>query len=223
MDEPYDRLARTAETMSTIGFGSPRTPTARPRTCARCTRSVQGQDQGAGRAAPGRHPLPRRPARPAAVGAVHARRLGRRGLPQVRAARCPAREEAAYWEDYKVSASCSASRVPTCPTRSTTSTTTGARCSRATRCSSPTGRASARARSCSSRRFPGSRGRCWRRPTSSPSPCCRTASGAEYGFAPLPPARVRKPLVAGGAEYVKRAVIPFLPDRLRLVPAARAA
>ncbi len=45
----------------------------------------------------------------------------------------------------------------------------------------------------------------------------------EYGFAPLPPAAMRKALVAGGAEYVKRAVIPFMPERLRLVPAARAA
>ena len=44
-----------------------------------------------------------------------------------------------------------------------------------------------------------------------------------YGFSPLPPAFVRKALVTGGAEYVKRAVIPFLPGRLRLVPAARAA
>ncbi len=46
---------------------------------------------------------------------------------------------------------------------------------------------------------------------------------AEYGFAPLPPAFVRKAMVAGGAEYVKRVVVPFLPDRLRLTPAARAA
>jgi uncharacterized protein (DUF2236 family) len=46
---------------------------------------------------------------------------------------------------------------------------------------------------------------------------------AEYGFSPLPPAFVRRALVAGGAEYVKRAVIPVLPERLRLVPAARAA
>jgi uncharacterized protein (DUF2236 family) len=42
----------------------------------------------------------------------------------------------------------------------------------------------------------------------------------EYGFLPLPPAAVRKAVVAGGAEYVKRVLIPFLPDRLRLVPAA---
>jgi uncharacterized protein (DUF2236 family) len=45
----------------------------------------------------------------------------------------------------------------------------------------------------------------------------------QYEFSPLPPAIVRKALVGGGAEYVKRAVIPFLPERLRLVPAARAA
>ena len=45
----------------------------------------------------------------------------------------------------------------------------------------------------------------------------------QYGFSPLPPALVRKALVAGGAEYVKRAVIPFLPERLRLTPQARAA
>jgi uncharacterized protein (DUF2236 family) len=45
----------------------------------------------------------------------------------------------------------------------------------------------------------------------------------EYGFSPLPPAFVRRALVAGGAEYVKRLVVPVLPDRLRLVPSARAA
>jgi uncharacterized protein (DUF2236 family) len=45
----------------------------------------------------------------------------------------------------------------------------------------------------------------------------------EYGFRELPPAWARRALVSGGAEYVKRAVIPLLPDRLRLVPAARAA
>ncbi len=45
----------------------------------------------------------------------------------------------------------------------------------------------------------------------------------QYGFFPLPPAMLRRALVAGGAEYVKRAVIPLLPKRLRLVPAARAA
>jgi uncharacterized protein (DUF2236 family) len=45
---------------------------------------------------------------------------------------------------------------------------------------------------------------------------------SEYGFAPIPPGFVRSALVSGGAEYVKRAVVPLLPDRLRLVPAATA-
>jgi uncharacterized protein (DUF2236 family) len=45
----------------------------------------------------------------------------------------------------------------------------------------------------------------------------------QYGFSPLPPPIVRKALVAGGAAYVKRAVLPLLPERLRLVPAARPA
>ena len=40
----------------------------------------------------------------------------------------------------------------------------------------------------------------------------------QYGFSPLPPAIVRKALVAGGAAYLKRAVIPLLPQRIRLVP-----
>ena len=45
----------------------------------------------------------------------------------------------------------------------------------------------------------------------------------EYGFSPLPPAFVRKAVVMGGAEYVRRVLIPLLPDQLRVVPAARAA
>ena len=45
----------------------------------------------------------------------------------------------------------------------------------------------------------------------------------EYGFSALPPAFVRRAIVAGGAEYVKRAVVPLLPERLRLVPSARRA
>jgi len=41
----------------------------------------------------------------------------------------------------------------------------------------------------------------------------------QYGFSRLPPAIVRKALVAGGAEYVRRAVLPVLPNRVRLRPA----
>jgi len=39
----------------------------------------------------------------------------------------------------------------------------------------------------------------------------------EYGFAPVPPPVVRKALVAGGAAYIKRGVMPLLPARVRLV------
>lgn len=44
---------------------------------------------------------------------------------------------------------------------------------------------------------------------------------AEYGFSPLPPTFVRKPLVAAAGEYVKR-TLPVVPRGLRLVPQARA-
>jgi uncharacterized protein (DUF2236 family) len=40
---------------------------------------------------------------------------------------------------------------------------------------------------------------------------------------PTPPMVLRRAMVAGGAEYVKRVVIPLMPDSLRLVPSARAA
>ena len=45
----------------------------------------------------------------------------------------------------------------------------------------------------------------------------------QYGFSPLPPPLVRRALVKAGGEYVKRAVVPLLPERWRLVPAARRA
>jgi uncharacterized protein (DUF2236 family) len=40
----------------------------------------------------------------------------------------------------------------------------------------------------------------------------------QYGFAPLPPPVLRKAIVAAGAAYVKRAVLPLVPRRLRLIP-----
>jgi uncharacterized protein (DUF2236 family) len=40
----------------------------------------------------------------------------------------------------------------------------------------------------------------------------------EYGFAAVPPPVVRKAMVAAGAAYVKRAVLPLVPTRLRLIP-----
>jgi uncharacterized protein (DUF2236 family) len=45
----------------------------------------------------------------------------------------------------------------------------------------------------------------------------------QYGFLPLPPAGVRKALVGAGAAYVRRGVLPVLPARWREMPAARRA
>jgi uncharacterized protein (DUF2236 family) len=42
----------------------------------------------------------------------------------------------------------------------------------------------------------------------------------QYGFFPLPPLWMRRAIVAGGAEYVKRVIVPLAPSRLRRVPAA---
>jgi uncharacterized protein (DUF2236 family) len=45
----------------------------------------------------------------------------------------------------------------------------------------------------------------------------------QYGFFPLPPPAMRKALVSAGALYVRRGLLPLLPPRVRLVPAARRA
>jgi uncharacterized protein (DUF2236 family) len=46
---------------------------------------------------------------------------------------------------------------------------------------------------------------------------------SEYGFAPLPPTAVRKAMVRAGAVYVRRGLLPLLPAHIRQVPASRAA
>ncbi|MFY9489013.1 MAG: oxygenase MpaB family protein [Solirubrobacterales bacterium] len=45
----------------------------------------------------------------------------------------------------------------------------------------------------------------------------------QYDFSSLPHPLVRRAMVAGGAEYVKRFVVPLLPERARYVPALDAA
>jgi uncharacterized protein (DUF2236 family) len=45
----------------------------------------------------------------------------------------------------------------------------------------------------------------------------------QYGFSPLVPALARKALVRGGAVYVRRGLLPLLPDAVRHVPSARRA
>ena len=44
-----------------------------------------------------------------------------------------------------------------------------------------------------------------------------------YGFAPLPPMPLRRAAVAAGAEYTKRLLLPLTPDRLRRIPQVREA
>ncbi|MBV9819661.1 MAG: DUF2236 domain-containing protein [Solirubrobacterales bacterium] len=46
---------------------------------------------------------------------------------------------------------------------------------------------------------------------------------AQYGFLPVPPAVLRKAMVRAGAIPVRRGLMPLLPAQLREVPAARAA
>jgi len=46
---------------------------------------------------------------------------------------------------------------------------------------------------------------------------------SQYGFAPLPPAFVRRAIVQAGAVYVRRGVLPLLPARVRELPSARRA
>lgn len=46
---------------------------------------------------------------------------------------------------------------------------------------------------------------------------------SEYGFAPIPPAPIRGLTVTATAEYLKRLVLPVLPAGLRRIPVARAA
>jgi uncharacterized protein (DUF2236 family) len=45
----------------------------------------------------------------------------------------------------------------------------------------------------------------------------------QYGFAPLPPAFVARAMVRAGAVYIRHGVMPLLPPHIRQVPAARRA
>ena len=49
------------------------------------------------------------------------------------------------------------------------------------------------------------------------------ANRRQYGYAPLPPAVVRRAMVRSGGLYVRRGLLPFLPAQIRRVPAARTA
>ena len=222
MDEPYDRLARTAEVMSTIGFG-PREDADRVTAHVRAMHArVRGRiKQPVGRFAAG---TPYRADQPELLlwvlftlvdsGVV----VYRKYVGSMSRA-----EEAAYWEDYKVVGELFGLERADMP-----GTLADLDDYRREMLEGDTLLVTDWARQRA------------REIVLEPpvpwivQPLLQTANfitiallpdriRREYGFAPLPPARVRKALVAGGAEYVKRAVIPFVPERLRLVPAARAA
>jgi uncharacterized protein (DUF2236 family) len=222
MDEPYDRLARTAETMSTIGFGSREDADAVTARVRAMHRRVSGKLK---------HPVGRFPAgtpyradQPELLLWVLFT-LVDSGIVVYRkyVGSMSREEEAAYWDDYKVVGELFGLKRADMPDSlgelddyrremlegDTLFITDWAR---------------ERAREI----------------VLEPpvpwiaQPLLQTANfitiallpdpiRRQYGFAPVPPAPLRKALVAGGAEYVKRVLIPFLPERLRLVPAARAA
>ena len=222
MDEPYDRLARTAETMSTIGFG---TSEEAKRVTAR-VRAMHSRVSGTIREPVGRFPAgtPYRADQPELLLWVLFT-LVDSGIVVYRkyVGSMSRAEEAAYWEDYKVVGALFGLATADMP-----ETVDDLDDYRREMLEGDTLLVT-----------PWARERAREIVLDPPvpwivRPLLETANfitiallpdqiRSQYGFAPLPPVAVRRLLVAGGAEYVKRAVIPFLPDRLRLVPAARAA
>jgi uncharacterized protein (DUF2236 family) len=220
VDEPYDRLARTAETMSTIGFGSREDADA----VTAHVRAMHARVKGRTTEAVGGHPAgtPYRADQPDLLLWVLFSLVDSGAVVYRKYVRSMSRaQEAAYWEDYKVVGELFGLRRSDMPdslddlhayrhdmlTGDELHVTEWAREKARKIVLDPPVPWMAR-------------------------PLLETANfitiallpdriRRQYGFSPLPPAPLRKLLVAGGAEYVKRAVVPFLPDRLRLVPAAR--
>jgi uncharacterized protein (DUF2236 family) len=222
VDEPYDRLARTAEVMSAIGFGEK----AEADRLTKQVRAMHRRVSGKLRTAVGPYPAgtPYRADDPELLLWVLFT-LVDSGLVVYRTyvGALTREEEAAYWEDYKVVGRLFGLRVSDMPRTLAdlddyrTSMLEGDRLH-------VTDWARDRARA-----------------IVLDPPVPLVARGlletvnfvtiallpdrirSEYGFAPLPPAIVRRAMVRAGGEYVKRGVIPFLPERWRLTPAARAA
>lgn len=222
LDEPYERLARTAETLNTIGFGS-RTDADR---VTRHVRAMHRLVKGRLREPVGRHPAgtPYRADDPDLLLWVLFT-LVDSGLVVYRkyVGRLSRDEEAAYWEDYKLVGRLFGLRKGDMPAALDDLDAYRERMLTGDELH-VTGWARERARKIVLEPPVPLLAR----------PLVETVNFVtiallpdrirrEYGFAPIPPAFVRTALVSGGAEYVKRAVVPLLPARLRLVPAARAA
>src|SRR3954453_18800852 len=222
VDEPYDRLARTAEVMSTIGFGSREDADRMTRRVRAMHRQVRGSIRR--QTGPFRAGTPYRADQPDLLMWVLFTLVDSALVVyQLYVERLSDDEQAAYWDDYKVVGRLFGLRPPDMP-----DTLADLREYKRAMLEGDALHVSAWARS-RAREIVLEPPVPWlARPLLEtvnfitvallPGPTRR-----QYGFAPIPPAPLRRALVAGGAEYVKRAVIPLLPDRLRLVPAARAA
>jgi uncharacterized protein (DUF2236 family) len=222
MEEPYDRLARTAETMSTIAFGS----RAQADRITRRVRAMHRRVSGTLAEPVGRYEAgtPYRADDPQLLmwilytlvdSSLVVFRTYVRSLTRA--------EEAAYWEDYKIVGNLFGLRDRDMPETIDELDGYGRRMLEGDELLVT----------------PWARERAREIVLEPPvpllaRPLLETANfvtvallpgsiRSQYGFFPLPPVFVRKALVAGGAEYVKRVVIPLLPDRMRLVPNARAA
>jgi len=222
VDDPYDRLARTAETMSTIGFGSREDADA---VTAR-VREMHERVRGRITEPVGKHPAGTRyrADQPDLLLWVLFTLVDSGTVVYRKYVRSMSRgQEAAYWEDYKVVGELFGLKRADMP-----DTLGDLRDYRREMFEGDTLEVTDWARE-KARQIVLAPPVPWMA-----RPLVETANfitiallpdriRRQYGFSPIPPAPLRRLIVAGGAEYVKRAVVPLLPDRLRLVPAARAA
>ena len=215
LDEPYERLARTAEVMHTIGFGSREDADAVTRRVRAMHRQVSGRlEQDVGRYPAGTEYRADDPELLLWVlftlvdSALVVYRAYVGGLSRD--------EEARYWEDYRVVGGLFGLRLGDMP-RTLADLDDYRRSMLEGDTLHVTPWARERARSI-----------VLEPPVPlAARPLVETANFVtiallpdrireQYGFSPLPPAFVRKAVVRVGAEYVKRGVLPFLPRRLRL-------
>ncbi len=222
LDEPYERLARTAQTMNAIAFGPRERADALTREVRAAHRRVRGQLKEAGGIYPAGTPY--RADDPELLLWVLFTLVDSGIAVYRRYVRALTREqEAAYWEDYKL-----VGRLFGLRARDMPATIDELDAYRARMLDGDELYVTDWARE-RARRIVLAPPVPW-----AMRPLLETANfitvallpdsiREQYGFSPLPPLFLRRALVAGGAEYLRRAVIPFLPERLRLVPSARAA
>jgi uncharacterized protein (DUF2236 family) len=222
MDEPYERLARTAEVMSTIGFGSRADADRITRRVRAMHRRVRGRIPVAAGSFPAGTPY--RADQPDLLMWVLFT-LVDSGLEvyQLYVERLSDEEQAAYWDDYKVVGRLFGLRDSDMP-----DTLADLRDYKREMLEGDVLHVSDWARS-RAREIVLEPPIPWlARPLLETVNFITVALlpdriRREYGFSPIPPALVRRALVTGGAEYVKRAVIPLLPERLRFTTEAREA